>query len=144
MMLVVLESIELRMTPLSIYKNGELVEQTALFKEKHQISVEEGDEVQIKRGKHLIKTVIVKEIDEVLVIRTPRVLFMLMFYVLFGLVFYFRIGDKLLQPHLGSYFLLSVLIVFLGTVLVFKYFFKSKYYHFKRLYASDAYSSVEL
>lgn len=142
MMLVVLESIELRITTLSIYKNGELVEQTALFKEKHQISVEEGDEVQIKRGTHLIKTVIVKEIDEVLVIRTPRVL--LMFYVLFGLLFYFRIGDKLLQPHLGSYFLLSGLIVFLGTVLVFKYFFKSKYYHFKRLYASDAWSSVEL
>jgi|SRR5690554_789040 len=142
MMLVVLESIELRITTLSIYKNGELVEQTALFKEKHQISVEEGDEVQIKRGTHLIKTVIVKEIDEVLVIRTPRVL--LMFYVLFGLLFYFRIGDKLLQPHLGSYFLLSGLIVFLGSVLVFKYFFKSKYYHFKRLYASDAWSSVEL
>lgn len=142
MMLVVLESIELRITTLSIYKNGELVEQTALFKEKHQISVEEGDEVQIKRGTHLIKTVIVKEIDEVLVIRTPRVL--LMFYVLFGLLFYFRIGDKLLQPHLGSYFLLSGLIVFLGSVLVFKYFFKSKYYHFKRLYASDVWSSVEL
>ncbi len=144
MMLVVLESIELRMTPLSVYKNGELVDQTALFKDKHQINADVGDEIQIKRGRHLIKTVIVKEPDEVLVIRTPRVLLMLMFYVLFGLLFYFRIGDKLLQPHLGSYFLLSGLIVFLGTVLVFKYFFKSKYYHFKRLYASDAWSSVEL
>lgn len=42
------------MTPLSVYKNGELVDQTALFKEKHQINADVGDEIQIKRGRHLI------------------------------------------------------------------------------------------
>jgi|SRR5690606_38697582 len=136
-MLLVLDSIELRLFPVLIYRNGELVEETTTFLKKHPIQVEVGDTIKIKRGNVIIQEIVVKEKEEVLIIRTPRVLTMIGIYAIAAFFIYLRVGDQLFTSSLGSYVLLGILITFISGILILKYFFHSNYYMVNRLFSNN-------